>query len=128
MPRFVVQHHCNTFTQKHSLHEPDSSLETVFKVTVQSLTFVGRVWYRLVQEEKIYCYDKDSTHNSSMTMILDLKIWFKVTAHPFPIRHSVDEVWARLGQGERKYALGKWCGMERLIPIGRRKSWTLSNI
>lgn len=67
-------------------------LETLLKVTVQPLTFVGRVCDRLGQEEKIYCQDKDFTDNSSMTMTLDLKNWFKVTAHPFPISHSADEV------------------------------------
>lgn len=52
-------------------------LDTLFKVIVQPLAFVGRVCDRLGKEEKIYCKDKNFTHNSPMTMALDLKICSK---------------------------------------------------
>lgn len=39
--------------------------------------------------------------------------WIFVQDHCtiYTLSQSVDEVWARLDQGERKYALDKWCQM-----------------
>lgn len=36
----------------------------------------------------------------------------------FTQRHSVEEVWSRLGKGERRYAPDKWSRSDRLITIG----------
>lgn len=37
---------------------------------------------RLEQGERIYDLDKDFSHNSAMSLSLDLETWYKVTAYP----------------------------------------------
>lgn len=48
---------------------------------------------RRVRERK-YAPDKDFTHNSSMTLTLEIKPWFKETAHPF----FKDTLWVKYEQ------------------------------
>lgn len=43
--------------------------------------------------------------DSAVIITLDLETWLKITAHPSIKRHLVREIYARLGQGERKHAL-----------------------
>lgn len=47
--------------------------------------YVSKVWARLNKGERRYALDKDFVYNSAMTLTVDLKTWFKVTAHPLPI-------------------------------------------
>lgn len=46
------------------------------------------------QWKKIYAPDKDFTHDSSMTLTLVIKPWFKVIAHPL----IKDTLWEKYEQ------------------------------
>lgn len=61
-----------------------------------------------------YTWSWKVTLKTEVWLDLDLETWFKVTVHPSPTRHSVGEIWARLGQVE-KYVQDMWYWTDRLI-------------